>query len=41
VVFKDHNYTPDKDCEHMGDGLCGPGTYQSYTWNWDSIRLAT
>jgi hypothetical protein len=32
IVFKDHNYTPDKDCEHMPGRRC-----QSYTWHWDNI----
>jgi hypothetical protein len=36
VVFKDHNYTPDKDCEHMPGGKC-----QSYTWHWDNIFVKT
>jgi hypothetical protein len=39
VVFKDHNYTPNKDCEHMADGLGGPGTCRSYSWHWDNIRV--
>lgn len=30
VVFKDHNYTPDKAC-----GICA-----SYTWHWDNIRVS-
>ena len=30
VVFKDHNYTPNKAC-----GLCA-----SYTWHWDNIRIS-
>jgi hypothetical protein len=34
VVFKDHNYTPDKDCGHMPGGVC-----QSYTWHWDNIII--
>ena len=28
VVFKDHNYTPDKDNDPVG-----------YTWHWDNIRV--
>ena len=32
VVFKDHNYTPNKDCAAMPGGEC-----QSYTWHWDNI----
>jgi hypothetical protein len=32
VVFKDHNYTPDKDCGHLPGGVCA-----SYTWHWDNI----
>ena len=34
VLFKDHNYTPDKDCEHMPEGRC-----RSYTWHWDDIVI--
>jgi hypothetical protein len=30
VVFKDHDYTPDKACG---------GTCRSYTWHWDTIRI--
>jgi hypothetical protein len=32
VVFKDHSYTPDKDCGHLAGGVCA-----SYTWHWDNI----
>ncbi len=32
VVFKDHNYTPKKDCTMMPGGEC-----ESYTWHWDNI----
>ena len=34
VVFKDHNYTPNKDCAHMPGGVCG-----SYTWHSDNIAV--
>lgn len=45
VVFKNHDYTPDKDCEfmttkpgrnpaHFPNGSC-----QSWTWHWDNIKV--